>query len=322
MNEEEFAELAAGYALDALSPEDLIAFEDARAQHPEWERWVVMDAATAASFAEGVVPVAPPAGARDALLARIASTPQDGARRRDAAPESATVPMVAESWFAEPPVPEPAVTEPSVLEPPVLEPPVAEPDLFATGSVDATAEPVEALVGPDDDAPAGPVEPPPNTATIQAISRRNWTRGLLALAASLVVLVTLGFGAVSLNEWLNRPASVIALQQIEAADDAQSASVEATDGGTATAHWAESVGKVVLVTAGLPSLSRDESFELWFVRDGEAVSAGTFEDGQHATVLLDGTMKPGDVIAVTVEQQGGSPDGQPTSDPIVTIPTA
>ena len=38
MNEQEFAELAAGYALDALSPEDRSAFETARAQHPEWER--------------------------------------------------------------------------------------------------------------------------------------------------------------------------------------------------------------------------------------------------------------------------------------------
>jgi anti-sigma-K factor RskA len=288
MNEDEFAELAAGYALDALSPEDLVAFEDARAQHPEWEPWVVMDAATAASFAEGVAPVAPPPSARDALLARIGVTPQEGARTEFAVPESAAVPVIAGTWGAEP------------------EPWAAEP-------VDARAETVEP--------PPEPAEPPPNTATIQAISRRNWTRGMLALAASLVVLVTLGFGAVSLNQWLNRPASVVALQQIEAASDAQSASTESTDGGTATAHWAESVGKVVLVTAGLPTLARDQSFEMWFVRDGEAVSAGTFEDGQDATVLLDGTMKPGDVIAVTVEQQGGSPDGQPTSDPIVTIPT-
>jgi anti-sigma-K factor RskA len=33
-------------------------------------------------------------------------------------------------------------------------------------------------------------------------------------------------------------------------------------------------------------------------------------------------MEPGDVIAVTVEPQGGSPTGEPTSEPIVAIPTA
>jgi anti-sigma-K factor RskA len=33
-------------------------------------------------------------------------------------------------------------------------------------------------------------------------------------------------------------------------------------------------------------------------------------------------MHEGDVIAVTVEPAGGSPTGQPTSDPIIAIPTA
>ena len=32
-------------------------------------------------------------------------------------------------------------------------------------------------------------------------------------------------------------------------------------------------------------------------------------------------MEPGDIIAVTVEEQGGSPDGTPTTDPITAIPT-
>jgi anti-sigma-K factor RskA len=39
-------------------------------------------------------------------------------------------------------------------------------------------------------------------------------------------------------------------------------------------------------------------------------------------VLLDGALEAGDVIAVTVEPEGGAPDGQPTSDPIIAIPTA
>jgi anti-sigma-K factor RskA len=40
------------------------------------------------------------------------------------------------------------------------------------------------------------------------------------------------------------------------------------------------------------------------------------------TALLEGAMEAGDVIAVTIEPQGGSPTGEPSSDPIVTIPTA
>ncbi len=146
---------------------------------------------------------------------------------------------------------------------------------------------------------------------------------MFGLAASLILLVALGFGAVTLGQLMNRPAAVVALDQIEAAPDAQTASATVTDGsGTATVHWSDSVGKVVLVSDGLPSIDRNQSFELWYVRGDTPVPAGTFDDAKSATVLLEGTVKAGDVIAVTVEQQGGSPTGQPTSDPIVTIPTA
>jgi anti-sigma-K factor RskA len=113
-----------------------------------------------------------------------------------------------------------------------------------------------------------------------------------------------------------------ALEQIEAAPDAQTATAKIADGGTATAHWSEDVGKAVLVSNGLPAIAADESFELWFVRDGVPISAGTFDDAGGATVLLEGAMAPGDVIAVTVEQEGGSPSGEPTTDPIVMIRTA
>jgi anti-sigma-K factor RskA len=197
----------------------------------------------------------------------------------------------------------------------------------------SSPEGVDAAAPVDAGAPAGDAEAlapesaqvagPPTTTTIQTVARRNWTRGLFALAASLVMLVVLGFGAVSINELVNRPAAVIALEQIESAPDAQEATVELTDGGVATAHWSESLGQAVLVGAGLPQLSDDETFEMWFVRsDGTPVSAGLFTatDGQ-ATALLDGEVEDGDIIAVSVEPSGGSPSGAPSSDPIVAIPT-
>ncbi|MCW3492022.1 anti-sigma factor [Microbacterium sp. SSM24] len=278
MDEREFAELASGFALDALSPADRRAFDEARAAHPEWEHWVESDVATAAALGDGVPDEAPPLTLRSTLLSRIATMPQlPDITAADAA--------VSETW------------------------PTA-----AEAEAEASDDP--------DEAPA--VDPAPTTATIQAISRRNWTRGLLTLAASIVVLVVLGFGAASINQFVNRSPEVVALQEIEAAPDSQSVTAELDDGGTMTAHWSESVGKAVVVSAGLPEIADDESFELWFVRDGAAVSAGTFEPTATggSTALLEGAMEPGDVIAVTVEPQGGSPDGQPTSDPIVQIPTA
>lgn len=282
MNEQEFAELAAGEALNALSPEDRRLFRAARAEHPEWEHWIDGDARAAAVLADAVAEVAPPLTLRSTLLSRIAAMPQ--------LPDT----DAAEAAAAHGPDEDRAVPEAAA--------PAEE------------AEPVRDVA----------TDPAPTTATIQAITRRNWTRGLLTLAASMVLLVALGYGTVAINEYLNRPAAVVALQEIEAAPDAQSATAEISDGGTATAHWSESVGKAVLVSDGLPEIADDQSFELWFVRDGAAISAGVFDvaGDEAATAQLDGTMEPGDVIAVTIEPQGGSPDGTPSSDPIVAIPTA
>ncbi|MCP2637558.1 anti-sigma factor [Microbacterium sp. HD4P20] len=291
MNEQEFAELAAGYALNALSPQDRWAFEAERARHPEWEHWISADAATAAALAEGVADAAPPLTMRSSLLSRIATTPQRPAMDASAAAAA-----------FEPGEPFRAAPEP-----------VSE------------AEP-EPASGPETGAAANNpnAEPPPNTSAIQAISRRNWSRGLLALAACLVVLTVLGFGAASINELVNRPPAVVALDEIESAPDATSATVEVTGGGTATAHWAPSVGKVVLVANGMPEIPDDETFELWWVRAGDPISAGTFEAGADGdtTVLLDGEWSEEDVVAVTVEPEGGAPDGVPTTEPIVAIPTA
>ncbi|MFV4914435.1 anti-sigma factor, partial [Microbacterium lacticum] len=72
MNVHEFAELSAGHAVAALSPEDEQAYQDALAAHPEWRGIVEADAETAAALAEGAAPVSPPLGARSALLRAIA----------------------------------------------------------------------------------------------------------------------------------------------------------------------------------------------------------------------------------------------------------
>lgn len=274
MNEEEFAELSAGHALGALSPEDERAYAEALASHPEWASIADVDAETAAVLAEGVADVAPPVDMRSRLLSRIA--------RESAAPAD----------------------DAADVAPPTVPP----------------LPPVPASVAAD--APPAPSAGPP-TEVVQAIERRTWTRALFGLVASIVLLVGLGWGAGALaNLWADPPA-VQALEEIEQAPDAASATAELADGGEATVHWSESLGKVVLVAEGLPEIPSDRTFELWFVRGEEAISAGTFErDGAESTALLSGPMQPGDTIAVTVEQAGGAPEGDPTTDPIVAIPTA
>jgi anti-sigma-K factor RskA len=154
--------------------------------------------------------------------------------------------------------------------------------------------------------------------------RARWgTRAWFALAACIVLVLGIGGAVAVVSQQVSAPASVVALERIENAPDAQSAAGELTDGGEATLHWSESLGEAVLVSDGLPSIEADRAFELWYVRDGAPISAGVFSaDGGDATAILSGTMHAGDVVAVTVEQAGGSPDGTPTTDPIVAIATA
>lgn len=182
--------------------------------------------------------------------------------------------------------------------------------------------PVAAASTPEPDVEPEPVLAGPPTEAIQAVQRRTWTRGLFALVASAALLVGIGWGVGSIMEQVRTPAQVQALEQIESAPDAQSATGQFTDGGEAEVHWSPSLGKVVLTTDDAPRIADDRTFELWFVRGDEPIAAGTFDPSDDVTALLDGDFQPGDIIAITVEQAGGSPDGKPTTEPIVAIPTA
>ncbi|KQQ65953.1 anti-sigma factor domain-containing protein [Microbacterium sp. Leaf320] len=275
MNEQEFAELAAGAALDALSPDDQQRYHAALAAHPEWQRIADEDADSAAFLSTGVAPTVPSPDIRAALLARIAVTPQSG-------------------------------------------------DVIVTGSApDALPESAPDAESAPDVAPVISTQPSSIRGEASPKAPAHRLRILFALAACLALLVGVGVGAVAVNEYLNRPASVIALQDIQASGDAQQASVPLEGGGTATAHWSASLGKSVLVTDGVPALSEGETYELWYVRGETPIPAGVFAvDDGAATAVLDGEMHAGDVIAVTVEKAGGSPSGLPTTDPVVVIPTA
>ncbi|GAA3772816.1 hypothetical protein GCM10022240_26020 [Microbacterium kribbense] len=154
--------------------------------------------------------------------------------------------------------------------------------------------------------------------------RRGWgRRRWFALAASLVLLAGIGTGTVIAVQQANQPVAVVALNRIEAAPDAQQATAQVDGGGSATLHWSASAGQAVLVTGELPLLTDTETFELWYIRGKTPIAAGTFDaTGTSTSALLDKGIQPGDVIAITVEHAGGSPTGQPTTQPILTIPTA
>jgi len=262
VNEREFADLATGHALNALSDADERAYQEALASNPPWDEHVRRATDAVAALSAVVEPVEPPPSVRDALMARIADLPQ---RVDDVPPRQ------------------------------------DDEDYAAAGP---------ALV--DEEMPTPPRRP--------VRGRRRW----FTLAASIVAVLVLAFGAVSIGQYLTRPAAVVALEQIENAPDAESASVSMPDGGTATAHWSASTGQSVLVTDGMPELPDDQTYELWFVRGETPIAAGIFDTDAEgrATAMLDGQFRSGDIIAVTVEPAGGSPDGTPSSAPVVAVATA
>ncbi len=265
IGEDEFAELSAGHAMNALSADDERAYQTALDAHPEWDDVVALDAATIDILADAVAPVAPPVDLRSRLMRAIE----------------------------------------------------VDPSAPTDDGADAAASADETDAAP----PAPDTEEPPPTDVVPPVERRAWTRGLFALVASVALLIGIGWGTGAVTSLWRTPAAVTALEQIQSAPDAASAQVD-FQGGEATAHWSQSVGKVVLVAEGLPEIPADRTFELWFVRGDQPIAAGTFDaSGAKATAQLDGTMQPGDTIAVTVEQAGGSPDGLPTTAPIIAIPT-
>ncbi len=272
MNERDFADLAVGHALNALSEADERAYQETLAGNPNWDHHVRGAAETVAAISAAVEPVEPPPSVRASLFARISELPQESAASDTAA------------------------------------------DLD---------------VDDEDFAAAGPAitEPEREAVTVGASSGSGWgARRWFALAASFAAVLVLGFGAVTVSQLFAPPAAVVALQQIEDAPDAQSASATMPDGTVATAHWSPSSGKSVLVADGMPALPEGKTYELWFVR-GEnqiAIPAGIFEPDAkgNATAELSGDMHSGDIIAVTVEPAGGSPDGTPSSAPVLAVATA
>ncbi|KQQ10358.1 anti-sigma factor domain-containing protein [Rathayibacter sp. Leaf296] len=167
----------------------------------------------------------------------------------------------------------------------------------------------------------------PSTArhSAEAKARGRWfTRPavyLSAAAAAAVIVV----GGVTLPQVLSpgsgQTQELTALEEIRNAPDAQEAVATVASGETATLVWSGSLGRSALVVDDLAPLPDGKTYELWYIDSTGPVAAGLFEGGDGRTVApLEGTMAEGAVVAVTIEDEGGS--DTPTTDPIVAIETA
>ncbi|HET6672347.1 MAG TPA: anti-sigma factor [Agromyces sp.] len=275
-------ELAA-YALDAVDPAERDAVERALAESARLRDETDAYAVTAAQLAELTPPVAPPADLRARLMASIDTTPQvtPDAATSSAATSTSDVPEARETPEA------------------------------ARGA--ATSDARDGAAPPDAPGERGPAH---------AQARRRWFQrpgALVAVAAAAVILLVgavVGIGWPGPNGW----GAQLQMTAIAEAPDAQTTTHEAEGGGEVTLVSSASKGQSVVVAEGLPDLGDDQTYELWYIDDAGAESAGTFNaSGGETWRILDGSFTPGVAVGVTVEPAGGSP--QPTTEPIVVIAT-
>jgi anti-sigma factor RsiW len=150
----------------------------------------------------------------------------------------------------------------------------------------------------------------------RARSRR--TAPVLAAAAAVAAAVAIGIGlwASQLSGDLDDARAALERERAAAAvladPDARTVALQAGEGRLVV----DSDGRAVLVLDELDPAPSGRTYEMWIVSDGTPARAGVFpgRDGLDV-VALDGVVAGGDVVAVTVEPQGGV--DQPTTDPIV-----
>ena len=133
---------------------------------------------------------------------------------------------------------------------------------------------------------------------------------LLALAAVLLSIGLLAGVALEARQSaeVNRQAATALL--------AAAQGMELEGSGGVVAKVVPTVDGAVFVATGLEELTGDRTYQLWFIRDGAPVSAGTFEVSRDVAVLRTSRSARGvEGAAVTVEPRGGSE--QPTTQPLL-----
>lgn len=177
--------------------------------------------------------------------------------------------------------------------------------------------------------PATPVEAPAPSRADELASRRANRRAsrwrLAAAAAAVVALGGVSWGLLQPDDLGGRETGTIQrpgdaqLAELMGAADLQVYTSAAGDGVRGTVLRSESLGSAAMLLQDLPEAGEGQEFQAWNIVGESPASAGVFRapDGS-ATVLLDGDVVDAEVMAVTLEPEGGS--DQPTGDILVQVP--
>ncbi len=155
---------------------------------------------------------------------------------------------------------------------------------------------------------------------------RSWLAGLREMldlrnvalgAATLLVVGLFSWNLLLQDEVSNLQGEVANLE--EASRENQTVALE----GTGAAQQAEvelvflEDSRAVLVGEDVPEVPEGSTYQIWVIEGDVPQPSGLFQPGGEAVAaVVENPPREGEVIAVSVEPEGGSP--QPTTDPILT----
>jgi anti-sigma-K factor RskA len=160
--------------------------------------------------------------------------------------------------------------------------------------------------------------PSPVPAPVVSVPHRPRARAPWLVAAAFAVLAA-GTGSIVWQQYQD----TVQGRQVAAvvnAPDARRTVGAATGGGSVS--LVRSGSRAAVLTAGLPALPHGRTYQLWIVRQKQVTPAGLGPAGSATggawNRVLDG-VRPGDVVAISVEPDGGSL--RPSTRPVITLTT-
>lgn len=211
---------------------------------------------------------------------------------------------------------------------PVDAPPELRERVLAAIAAEATAEDTGVLAPAgaptrvsefEPDPSARPAQSPPDLAPAPA-RRSSW----LAWTAAVLLIAVLGVSSVTLqrrtDELEQRGALIAQAIAASAAEGSEVATLRGTGPAAGASGFAvfTAAGEGYILLVGLPPAPAGQTYQAWYIVDGQPFSAGVVSVGGDGYALLAGLehMPGTDVVALTLEPAGGV--DAPTTDPIVT----
>lgn len=144
---------------------------------------------------------------------------------------------------------------------------------------------------------------PPVSLNAERQRRRRW--GPLLVAAAAVIVFVAGAAVLVSNDDASAPDQYAAVLD---APDAETHDMAGDLSGSLTVTYSSEQDAMVVTGTGIPTLSDDETYQLWFDIDGQMTSGGLFRPDADGNVeeRIDGVETTGASINLTEEPAGGS----------------